>query len=457
MPKQANYLSRSEWWTTVFSGILAVTALAALWYARGQVTEAREESEKQLQASHEQTQIQHLLTLVSEFDQNPMATYRRSLAIERTLHPNRDADPYEMYRELDFFETVGLLVERGYLTESDVFDQFRWWIFNLNADPEVQDGITSVRSNDSNEYADFTLLVTRLERIDAERHGTHAHPSLKEIMAFYDEESHIFDGAAEKGRLPDADSVARAHSGQQPIESKPIETHAQTSQHATQPLSTFKGQREDVDMQDKLARYTKWLVIVGTVQFIALIGQGIVFWLTLSQMRNTGERQLRAYVVTELGTIGNIANPVPLYPGQVIIPTGAEITNQGCGPVARIQIKNTGQTPAYQVVHWGNICISAHPLVGALPGPLPGYRPTAVLGPGIISTKMFFLNPALTAQQIADLRAGLVAIYVYGEIAYVDAFAQPQTTRYRFIYHPMGGAIGVSTDLSFCEEGNEAT
>jgi hypothetical protein len=63
----------------------------------------------------------------------------------------------------------------------------------------------------------------------------------------------------------------------------------------------------------------------------------------------------------------------------------------------------------------------------------------------------------LTPQQIADLRAGTGAVYVYGEITYVDAFGQKWLTKYRLMHHRDGGAIGVSTDLSFCEEGNEAT
>jgi len=62
-------------------------------------------------------------------------------------------------------------------------------------------------------------------------------------------------------------------------------------------------------------------------------------------MIQNGRRQLRAYVIGESGTIGNVANPIPLYAGQVLTPTGAEITNTACGPVAYIQIKNSGKLP----------------------------------------------------------------------------------------------------------------
>src|SRR6185312_11412168 len=70
----------------------------------------------------------------------------------------------------------------------------------------------------------------------------------------------------------------------------------------------------------------------------------------------SSERQLRAYVVCEHGTIFNVANPVPVFLGQIFNPPSeAEITNPAFGPGYKIQIKNSGQTPAYEVRHWGNI------------------------------------------------------------------------------------------------------
>jgi hypothetical protein len=173
-------------------------------------------------------------------------------------------------------------------------------------------------------------------------------------------------------------------------------------------------------------------------------------------LSDTARRQLRAYVVLESGRVVNVANPIPAFEGQVIQPTGAEITNLACGPVAFVQIKNAGQTPAYRVAHWGGICFREYPLVSPLPAkdaqlpPMP-----SVLGPGIGGSKMLFLNQ-LSSQQIADLRDGTGAIYIYGEITYIDAFEVERFTRYRAMHHRIGGVIGVSTDLSHTEEGNEA-
>jgi hypothetical protein len=79
-----------------------------------------------------------------------------------------------------------------------------------------------------------------------------------------------------------------------------------------------------------------------------------------------------------------------------------------------------------------------------------------ILGPGIAIKKRLEFGPSLTEEQIAGLRNGKLAIYVHGEILYVDAFKQKRCTRYRLMHHITGGVIGVSTDLTFAEGGNEA-
>lgn len=190
--------------------------------------------------------------------------------------------------------------------------------------------------------------------------------------------------------------------------------------------------------------------------FAGIVGI-IVAIRTLNHMQESSERQLRAYVVCDSGFIFNVTNPVPLFPGQVFAPTPAQVSNPATGPGAQIQIKNTGQTPAFKVRHWGNICFREYPLAAGLPARLPNILPhPCVLGAGIPSTKLLELNPALTPQQVADLRAGTGAVYIYGEITYVDAFGCERLTKYRLMHHRMGGAIGVSTDLTFTDEGNEA-
>ena len=216
------------------------------------------------------------------------------------------------------------------------------------------------------------------------------------------------------------------------------------------PASTNQGPSNTTNswgLSDKIA------VIASIVAFLQF---GALVWTIIVMVAN-GRRQLRAYVLGESGTIGNVANPIPLYAGQVITTTGAEITNTACGPVVYIQIKNSGQTPAYKVVHWGSICVREYPLTSNLPPiPLLVLRNASVLGPGIISNKYLFLPNPLTAQEISDLRAGTAAIYVYGEIDYEDAFSKKKVTKYRLMHHVGQGAIGINTGLTFADEGNEA-
>ena len=261
---------------------------------------------------------------------------------------------------------------------------------------------------------------------------------------------------------PNNDEPAKSKKNQQATQKKSIEStnpQAQEQQQRAQALNTSEDQKkEEIEIEREIGRYTGWLVLVGAVQFAALILQSIVFIKTLRQMQDTDRRQLRAYVLCESGMIFNVANPVPLFPGQNLPVTDAQITNLAVGPGVRIQTKNTGQTPAFQVRHWGYICFREYPLAAALPTRLPGTIPVAsVLGAGIASTKLIWLPQPLTAQQISDLRAGTGAVYVYGEITYADAFSRQWVTKYRLMYRREGGAIGVSTDLTFCEEGNEAT
>jgi hypothetical protein len=158
-----------EFWTACFTGTLAVIALVALIVAVAQLRE-----------SHAEAQVQHLLSLEQQFKQEPLLTYRRGLGEKRLKN---EEDPDELYGLLDFFETVGLLVRRGYLNESDVWNVFSYDVFVLNADARQM--LEQEQRDDPTTYAEFTSLVERLERIEKENHGTTAHPSKEEIMDYW--------------------------------------------------------------------------------------------------------------------------------------------------------------------------------------------------------------------------------------------------------------------------------
>ncbi len=161
-----------DFWTAFFTGVLALAAIAGFFLARSQLREF-----------HTEAQIQHLLSLEQKFEQEPMLAYRRGLAQKRL---ENQEEPDELYPLLDFFETVGLLVRRGYLDESDVWNTFSFSVFNLNAD--ARNIIEQQQREDPTTYAEFTALVERLQRIEAKNHGTSARPSKEEIADYYRQE-----------------------------------------------------------------------------------------------------------------------------------------------------------------------------------------------------------------------------------------------------------------------------
>jgi hypothetical protein len=164
--------------TAFFTAIIAVTGVAALAYAHWQLRE-----------SHEEAQVQHLLAFDHEFRQEPMISYRKSYATKRLVGVE---DPPEETRLLDFFETIGLLVNHGYLSDTDVWETFGIEVMPLYAD--ARDMIEQHQKTDPTEYTNFVSLAQRVEAIEQERHGALVKPSKDDIKEFWQEE------AANRGR-----------------------------------------------------------------------------------------------------------------------------------------------------------------------------------------------------------------------------------------------------------------
>jgi hypothetical protein len=200
----------------------------------------------------------------------------------------------------------------------------------------------------------------------------------------------------------------------------------------------------DAGTQQSLVKFTKWLVIVGTIQFVALIAQALVFVLTLLVMRGNGQKQLRAYVCVDKALL-------KLEPPD--------------RPEAQIHFKNGGQTPAYDMRQWGNIWIEESPLKIELPAPTDGFQASvSILPPGgesiMIVPKKLPVPPE--AVHLIGTLAGTV--YVYGELRYRDAFGKQRFTKYRLKYGDENGgrrtldSKGVRIGFFQPErEGNDAT
>lgn len=204
-----------------------------------------------------------------------------------------------------------------------------------------------------------------------------------------------------------------------------------------------------------MIRQTKWMRKSGE----AATESANVATETLSTIKDTTIRQLRAYIFVDKIFIGNIAHPVlPL--GVKDEKTPAAITRPLEGPLTYLEFKNSGQTPAYDVISWGDICIREFPLTSTLPTIefKSQLIARASIPPGGGTNKHHGIEKPFTDEEINKLRAfpPTAAIYVYGSISYRDTFGINRTTNYRYFHNSLSGILGQHTGMSICDEGNEA-
>lgn len=171
---------------------------------------------------------------------------------------------------------------------------------------------------------------------------------------------------------------------------------------------------------------------IAAVASLAALLQFIVLIITVSVMRGTASRQLRAYVLVKDNGIDEI--------------------RFGDFPKANVNIQNFGQTPAYKVSCWCKVGIREYPLAR----PLPEKTNSAVfqLGPGATFFKSVAMKAAISYDNDTEISEGREAIYVWGRINYTDAFKRRRFTNFRFAYrgHNLNGVC----TLEPCDEGNDS-
>jgi hypothetical protein len=218
------------------------------------------------------------------------------------------------------------------------------------------------------------------------------------------------------------------------------------------------------DQIGKIASYTFWLGIFAFALLCAAVAQIGLFWFQLNFIRkgvdgaalaanaaqaatdatkrsivlaeDTAQRQLRAYVMVHAAAIENLSS--------------------GRKPIARLILKNTGQTPAHAVSHWCSSGVAPYPMPDHVVRALRGRETemsTKPLPPGA-ETKAWSESEILTEAQYEGLSEGTHALYVVGEIRYLDAFNKPQETDFLLFVGGPGGLIG---ELASYTTGNRAT
>lgn len=152
---------------------------------------------------------------------------------------------------------------------------------------------------------------------------------------------------------------------------------------------------------------------------------------------NAAQRQLRAYV----------------------LPSGVQISRfeAGMTVLARVKIKNFGQTPAYKLRVRLSYLITSDLNTKSFPISPSNMRTNATYqGPGEHTIMQITDLDALTVGDVNAIKAGIRAIFIYGHIDYFDCFGLSHEGSFRFIY---GGEYGASPEGQVIQhqEGNEHT
>jgi hypothetical protein len=190
----------------------------------------------------------------------------------------------------------------------------------------------------------------------------------------------------------------------------------------------------DIKITDAYLALFNFLLVIVTG---GLIGVG---FLTIWKMKDTEERQLRAYVFAEPGNLQQgmgmsagpgIAHHVPRWRFDV-------------------KFSNSGQTPAYAFRQFTVADVLNEPVSEAsflFEPEEPISRAPLPAGAVVNTTNTF----ELSAADVVDIRAGRKSFYVFGSVEFTDAFKRQRRVRFRFIH----GHHNVPGDLVYAEAGND--
>lgn len=170
------------------------------------------------------------------------------------------------------------------------------------------------------------------------------------------------------------------------------------------------------------------------LSLLAISVAAMIAMRALRLARDRTRRELRAYVF-------------PIY---------AHIRDvRASRPAFVIDVKNFGQTPAYGLRVKTALQSGSHPLTTKLVPEVQSSIATAQLAPQAALFDEIALTHSLSANEISALAEGSAAIYLFGEIEYLDIYKKKRWTTFRM---RLGGPEGIPTHgrLGYHEEGNDA-
>jgi hypothetical protein len=200
---------------------------------------------------------------------------------------------------------------------------------------------------------------------------------------------------------------------------------------------------------DAAGFFTLWLVIVGGAQV------GLFYWqlrliriasddakraglaaeraadataASVDLARDTAQRQLRAY-------IGTFEMSLRVHP----------LEGSGFGYITHIEIRNFGQTPAYEMMLWADTAVD---IPGAL---LFSDTPESPVVSGGIAYPSAGLHirrfKKISEAEVEEIRNRTKSVFFWGTVSYKDAFGSPRYFKFRLINTEQqlgqGGAYGM--------------
>ncbi len=205
--------------------------------------------------------------------------------------------------------------------------------------------------------------------------------------------------------------------------------------------------------------YKKWWeirenpveVFTGMLALLTLL-LVLAGWRQVAISRDIAQRQLRAYVFIDTIDIWNIITP----PIEMLYHPSTPPCNTNVGPMVRIVIRNSGQTPAYDVHHYGHVCFSEYPATADLfcidEKASQNVVSRLAIPPEGKTFKELRLPTPLTNTQIDQLRMGTHAVYVDGNIKYRNTFGKSRFTNFRYFINNRTGEITWSYNpMTGCE------
>jgi hypothetical protein len=198
-----------------------------------------------------------------------------------------------------------------------------------------------------------------------------------------------------------------------------IPTYDEYCQHAYADEKYCAAHKVVVQLGAFFETYNGALTAIATA-LLAGITWGLVA--VAREQTKTTQAQLRAYVFSDSLT---------LWDGATLTPPVVARANQ---PGIFFIWKNTGQTPAINLVSWARIAIIRPTNEHRLFIPKLRLENANTLGANQGGTKTLWYRRTLTPQNIADIAAGRLAIYFYGRIEYRDVFDNDRWTNFRFVF-----------------------